>query len=170
MGIYCSRYVSKVLCYRLRHVSKIKSVGYRFILFLAVGCILLLGPDWATQSRAGEVQGCDGVTVCEDNVSPLKGPPHLSAAPPVGPLAGGAGPVAVAVAVVRVPVGVVLAVVALLVHGAMVVVMVVVVVPAVLGPAPLPLTLLGRQLRRLGGGAEVGAQAWRWQGMGQGWC
>ena len=107
-----------------------------------------------------------GVTVCEDNVSPLKGPPHLSVAPPVGPLAGGAGPVAVAV--VRVPVGVVVAVIALLVHRAVVVVVMVVVVSAVLGPAPLPLPLLGRQLPRLGGGAEVGAQAWNWQGKGTG--
>lgn len=58
------------------------------------------------------------------------------------------------------PVGVVMAVraVALLVHGAVMVVMVMV-VTTVLGPAAVPLTLLGRKVARLRGGAEVCAQA-----------
>lgn len=58
------------------------------------------------------------------------------------------------------PVGVVMAVraVAVLVHGA-VMVMVVMVVTTVLGPAAVPFTLLGWKVTRLRGGAEVCAQA-----------
>lgn len=58
------------------------------------------------------------------------------------------------------PVRVVVAVgaVALLVHGA-VVMMVVVMVTAVLGPAAVPLALLGWQVTRLRGGAQVCAQS-----------
>lgn len=58
------------------------------------------------------------------------------------------------------PVGVVVAVraIALLVHGA-VMVMVVMVVTTVLGPAAVPLALLGWKVARLRGGAEVCAQA-----------
>lgn len=76
--------------------------------------------------------------------------------PAVRPLAGRPGPVAI----LGMPVGVVVAFgpVALLVHGAVVVV-VVMVVAAVLGPAAVPLALLGRQVARLCGGAEVCAQA-----------
>ena len=57
------------------------------------------------------------------------------------------------------PVGVVVAVgaVTFLVHGAVVMV-VVMVVTTVLGPAAVPLTLLGWQVARLRGGAEVCAQ------------
>lgn len=60
------------------------------------------------------------------------------------------------------PLGVVMAVwaVALLVHGA-VMVMVVVVVTAVLGPAAVALTLLRWEVARLRGGAEVCAQAYQ---------
>lgn len=58
------------------------------------------------------------------------------------------------------PVGVVRAVraIALFVHGA-VMVMVVMVVTAVLGPAAVPLALLGWKVARLRGSAEVCAQA-----------
>lgn len=60
------------------------------------------------------------------------------------------------------PVGVVMAVwaVALLVHGA-VMVMVVVVVTTVLGPAAVTLALLRWEVARLRGGAEVCAQAYQ---------
>lgn len=80
----------------------------------------------------------------------------LSVTSSVGPLAGRPGPVAV----VGMPVGVVVAfgAVALLVHGAVMMV-VVVVVTAVLGPAAVPLALLGWEVARLRGGAEVCAQA-----------
>lgn len=76
---------------------------------------------------------------------------HLS-----GPLAGRAGPVTV----MGVPVGVVVAVraVAVLVHGA-VMVMVVMVMTAVLSPTAVPFTLLGWKVARLRGGAEVCTQA-----------
>lgn len=62
-------------------------------------------------------------------------------------------------AVLGVPGGVVVSfgAVALLVHGA-VVVMVVMVVATVLGPAAVPLALLWRKVARLRGGAEVCAQ------------
>lgn len=68
---------------------------------------------------------------------------HLPVSAPVGPLAGGAGPVVV----VGMPVAVVVAVgtVAFLVHGAVVVV-VMVVVATVLGPAAVPLALLRGQV------------------------
>ncbi len=81
---------------------------------------------------------------------------HLSESSSVGPLAGGAGPVAV----MGMPVGVVMAVraVALLVYGAVVVV-VVMVVTTVLGPATVPFALLGWEVARLRGGAEVCAEA-----------
>lgn len=64
------------------------------------------------------------------------------------------------VAVMGMPVGVVVAIraVALLVHGA-VMVMVAMVVTTILGAAAVPLTLLGRQVAGLCGGAEVCAQA-----------
>ena len=80
---------------------------------------------------------------------------HLSVSTSIRPVAGRAGPVAV----VGVPVGVIVSVraVALLVHGA-VVVMVVMVVTTVLGPAAVPLALLGRKVARLRGRAEVCAQ------------
>ena len=79
----------------------------------------------------------------------------------VGPLAGRPGPVAVVGMPVRVVVPVVpVGTVALLVHGAVVMV-VVVVVAAVLGPAAVAVALLGRQVARLRGGAEVRAQPWR---------
>lgn len=83
---------------------------------------------------------------------------HLSVTSSVRPLAGWPGPVAV----VGMPVGVVVAVVAvpLLVHGAVMMVMVMV-VTTVLGPATVPLALLGRQITWLCGGAEVCAQAWQ---------
>ncbi|TNN30262.1 hypothetical protein EYF80_059586 [Liparis tanakae] len=83
---------------------------------------------------------------------------HLSVSPSVGPLAGRAGPVAV----LGGPVGVLVPVgpVALLVHGAVVVVVVVVVVPAVLGPAAVPLAFLRREVARLRRGAEVCTQTW----------
>lgn len=51
-----------------------------------------------------------------------------------------------------------MSVVALFVHGTMVMVVVMVVAP-VLGPAPVTLALLGRQVARLCGGAQVCAQA-----------
>lgn len=60
------------------------------------------------------------------------------------------------------PVGVVMAVgvIALLVHGA-VMVMVVMVVATVLGPAAVSLALLGWKVARLRSGAEVCTQAWQ---------
>lgn len=65
-------------------------------------------------------------------------------------------------AVLGMPLGVVMAVwaIALLVHGA-VMVMVVVVVTAVLGPAAVALALLRWEVARLRGGAEVCAQAYQ---------
>lgn len=83
---------------------------------------------------------------------------HLSVTSSVRPLAGWPGPVTV----VGMPVGVVVAVVAvpLLVNRAVMMVMVMV-VTTVLGPATVPLALLGWQITWLCGGAEVCAQAWQ---------
>ena len=100
---------------------------------------------------------CVFVHVC---VCVCVGRPHLSVRAAIAALAGRAGPVALA-AVVAVVMRVVLALraVSLLVHGGGVVVVVVMVVPTVLGTASLALTLLGRQVARLRGGAQVCAQA-----------
>ncbi|KAF3852855.1 hypothetical protein F7725_006210, partial [Dissostichus mawsoni] len=97
---------------------------------------------WSPRSRG---PGCRSPNYCPTAKS------HLSVSSSFRPLAGGTGPVAV----LGVPGGVVVSfrAVALLVHGA-VMVMVVMVVATVLGPAAVPLALLWRKVARLRGGAE----------------